>query len=136
MSVIIHKLHGMNPELEDKLRAKGIKDSDDLLMICRSYNNVIDLARALSIDPQAILELAHRADLARIRGIGEAYTGLLEAAGVRSINDLATSCPESLRTQFTRINVERRLVGRVPAQAMVNGWVNKARRLPRVLQAN
>ena len=32
--VIIHKLYGIEPTLETKLKAQGIKDSEDLLRAC------------------------------------------------------------------------------------------------------
>lgn len=131
MGVVIHKLYGIQPGLEARLKARGIKDSEDLLSACRSEADLLELARFAGVDPGLIRRLVHRADLARIRGIGETYTMLLEEAGVATVIDLAASSPEKLREQFTTINSQKRLVGRVPAQAMVNGWVNKAQRLPK-----
>jgi predicted flap endonuclease-1-like 5' DNA nuclease len=133
MTVVLHKLYGVEPTLENKLKERGIKDSEDLLKQCRSSEELSQLAEVTGIEPRVLAQLVHRADLARIRGIGEAYTQLLEAAGVSTLGDLAARCPEDLRDQFTRINSERELVGRVPALAMVNGWVTKAKRLPKTL---
>lgn len=130
MAIVLSRLYGIQPELETKLKLLGIKNSDDLLRFCGSSSTVTELARAVGVEPRMIDQLVHRADLARIRGIGEVYTMLLEEAGVNSIRDLAERCPEDLRSKFTQINSERQLVGRVPALAMVNGWVTKARRLP------
>lgn len=130
MGVIISKLHGIHPELEAKLKARSIKNSEDLLRAYRAYGDINTFAQHVGAETKTIARLVHRADLARIRGIGEAYTGLLEAAGIETIHDLANRCPEELRSQFARINNEQKLVGRVPALAMVNGWVTKARRLP------
>jgi predicted flap endonuclease-1-like 5' DNA nuclease len=133
MTVVLHKLYGVEPALENKLKERGIKDSEDLLKQCRSSDDLRQLAEVTGIEPKVLTQLVHRADLARIRGIGEAYTELLEAAGVSTLDDLAARGPEDLRDQFTRINSERKLVGRVPALAMVNGWVTKAKRLPKTL---
>ncbi len=130
MAVVLSKLYGINPELESKLKALGIKDSNDLLEFFTNGTSVEDLAHTVGAERRVIAQLMHRADLARIRGIGETYTMLLEEAGVSSLTDLAKRSPETLRAQFTNINSERKLVGRVPALAMVNGWVTKARRLP------
>ena len=76
------------------------------------------------------MKLLHRAELARIRGIGETYTMLLEEVGVNTTRELAATAPDDLRVRLTRINTDKKLVGRVPAQAMVNGWVSKAQRMP------
>jgi len=130
MCVIIHKLYGIEPTLEMKLKARGIKDSDDLLLACRTPREAAELAQASGTDVSVLMRLLHRAELARIRGIGETYTMLLEEAGVSTTRDLATAAPDDLRVRLTRINTDKKLVGRVPAQAMVNGWVSKAQRMP------
>ncbi len=134
MSVVIHKLPGVTPTLESKLKGFGIKDSDDLLRLCKSAASIENLAASMGVDTREIARLVHRAELARIRGVGDAYTQLLEAAGVRTVGDLAARCPEDLRDHFNRINGEQKLVGRVPALAMVNGWVMKAQRLHKALE--
>jgi predicted flap endonuclease-1-like 5' DNA nuclease len=130
MSVIIHKLYGVEPTLEAKLKAQGIKDSEDLLRACRTPREAAELSLSSDIEVSVLMRLLHRAELARIRGIGETYTMLLEEAGVNTTRELAAAAPDDLRVRLTRINTDKKLVGRVPAQAMVNGWVSKAQRMP------
>ena len=130
MCVIIHKLYGIEPTMEMRLKARGIKDSEDLLLACRTPRDAAELARSAGTDVSVLMRLLHRAELARIRGIGESYTILLEEAGVSTTRDLAAVAPDDLRATLTRINADKKLVGRVPAQAMVNGWVSKAQRMP------
>ncbi|MCX7707228.1 MAG: DUF4332 domain-containing protein [Anaerolineae bacterium] len=135
MSVVLDKLYGMKPDLGMKLKALGIKDNDDLLHFCKTPADIIELARMTGAEPQEITRLVQRADLARIRGLGTVYMKLLEAAGIQSAADLARYSPEELRERLLSLNQQRRLVGRVPALAMVNGWVAKARRLPTAAEA-
>lgn len=130
MCVIIHKLYGIEPSLEMKLKARGIKDSEDLLRACRTPRDVAELAQSADLEVSVLMKLLHRAELARIRGIGETYTMLLEEAGVSTTRELAATAPDDLRGRLTRINASKKLVGRIPAQAMVNGWVSKAQRMP------
>lgn len=130
MSVIIHKLYGIEPTLEAKLKARGIKDSEDLLQTCRTPREAAELAQASDMEIAVLMKLLHRAELARIRGIGETYTMLLEEVGVSTTRELAATAPDDLRIRLTRANTDKKLVGRVPAQAMVNGWVSKAQRMP------
>jgi predicted flap endonuclease-1-like 5' DNA nuclease len=120
MCVIIHKLYGIEPTLEMKLKSRGIKDSEDLLQACRTPREVAELAQSSGVEISILMKLLHRAELARIRGIGETYTMLLEEAGVNTARDLAAAAPDDLRARLTRINTDKKLVGRVPAQAMVN----------------
>ena len=130
MCVIIHKLYGIEPTLEMKLKAHGIKDSDDLLLACRTSREAAELARSTGTEVSVLMRLLHRAELVRIRGIGETYTMLLEEAGVSTTRDLAAAAPNDLRATLTRVNADKKLVGRIPAQAMVNGWVSRAQRMP------
>ena len=130
MCVIIHKLYGIEPTLEAKLKVRGIKDSEDLLQTCRTPREAVELAQSSDMEIAVLMKLLHRAELARIRGIGETYTMLLEEVGVNTTRELAATAPDDLRVRLTRINANKKLVGRVPAQAMVNGWVIKAQRMP------
>ena len=134
MCVIIHKLYGIEPTLEMRLKSRGIKDSEDLLLACRTPREAAELARSADTEIAVLMRLLHRAEFARIRGIGETYTMLLEEAGVSTTRDLAAVAPNDLRATLTRINADKKLVGRVPAQAMVNGWVSKARRMPSAVE--
>jgi chlorosome envelope protein I len=132
MAVVLTKLYGMDRGLEAKLKAKGVKDTEDLIALVQGSDNLPQLAAELNIDEETLMVLVNRAHLARIRGIGEAYTALLEAAGVKTVSDLAVQSPDDLRTEFEQINESQKLVGRVPALAMVNGWVSKAQKSSRV----
>ncbi|MGQ9489371.1 MAG: DUF4332 domain-containing protein [Anaerolineae bacterium] len=129
MSVVIDKLYGMTPDLGAKLKALSIKNNDDLLQFCKTPADIIELARITGAAPQEITRLVYRADLMRIRGIGDTYIKLLEEAGIESAADLAKHSPEDLRERLINLNYQRRLVDRMPALAMVSGWVAKARRL-------
>ncbi len=83
-------------------------------------------------DRDQLITIYHRADLERIRGIGDAYIVLLEEVGVHSAQDLAVLKPEELRDRLNKVNEEKKLVGRIPALAMVNGWVRRAQYLTAV----
>ena len=129
MSMMLNKLYGMDDEAETKLKARGIKYTDELLTACESISALNELARATGVDRNYLAKLSHRADLERIRGIGDAYIALLEEIGVNSACDLASVSPDELRDRLNKANAEKRLVGRIPAPAMVNGWVKRAQYL-------
>jgi chlorosome envelope protein I len=134
MAVVLAKLYGVERELEARLKAHGIKDSEDLLKLYRGNGDAPQLARDLGLDVETLMCLINRAQLVRIRGIGEAYTMLLEAVGVKSVAQLAQQAPDELRTQLAHVNAMQQLVGRVPALPMVNGWVAKAQKHARKAQ--
>jgi predicted flap endonuclease-1-like 5' DNA nuclease len=129
MTMMLNKLYGMDDDAEARLKAHGIKYTDDLLAACDAADGVEQLAVATGVDREHLVTIYQRADLERIRGIGDAYIVLLEEVGVRNAEDLATMKPEELRDQLNKVNEEKKLVGRVPALAMVNGWVRRAQYL-------
>jgi predicted flap endonuclease-1-like 5' DNA nuclease len=86
------------------------------------------------VDTKAILELANRADLARVKGIGGVYADFMEEAGVDTVKELATRNPENLHAKLVEINNEKKLTERVPTAEMVAEWVTQAKGLPPMLE--
>jgi predicted flap endonuclease-1-like 5' DNA nuclease len=77
-----------------------------------------------------VLELANRADLARIRGIAGVFGDLLEHAGVDTVRELATRNPDNLHAALVETNEREHVAGRLPNAAMVADWVAQAKELP------
>ena len=134
MSVPISKLRGMSPELAAKLREHGIADSDELLNAARTPAGRNELAAKAGAGTEAILELANRADLARIRGIAGIFSDLLEHAGVDTVKELATRNPDNLVETLIQVNEEQALAGRHPYAQEVQSWVAQAKALPRGIE--
>jgi predicted flap endonuclease-1-like 5' DNA nuclease len=131
MTMMLNKLYGMEDDAESRLKACGIKYTDDLLTVCEKTDGLSKLAQVTGVDPNYLATICHRADLERIRGIGDAYIVLLEEVGVLNAKDLAAISPEELRERLNKANEEKKLVGRIPAPAMVSGWVKRAQYLTR-----
>lgn len=129
MTMMLNKLYGMDDQAESRLKALGIKYTDDLLAACNGGSGLEKLAAVTGVDRTYLTTIYHRADLERIRGIGDAYIVLLEEIGVHSATDLAGMQPDELRDRLNKVNEEKKLVGRIPALAMVNGWVRRAQYL-------
>ena len=75
----------------------------------------------------------NRADLSRVKGIGEGYADLLEAAGVDTVPELAQRKPENLYQKLAEVNEAKKLVRQLPTAAKVADWVEHAKGLPRVV---
>ena len=91
----------MSVELGNTLKLHGIGDSDQLLKAALTPAARQDLAKAMGVETTVILELANRADLARVKGIGEVFSDLLEQAGVDS-ERVGESAPGPLVCQAGR----------------------------------
>ena len=81
-----------------------------------------------------ILEWVNLSDLARVKGIGEEYSDLLEEAGVDTVAELSQRMPETLYQKMVEINQAKKLVRKIPTQADVKSWVEQAKKLPRAVE--
>ena len=86
------------------------------------------------ISGKLLLKWINRADLARVKGIGEEYADLLELAGVDTVPALARRNAENLhKTLLEAAAANKNVVRRVPAATEVVKWVTAAKELPRVV---
>ncbi len=134
MAVLIGKLRGMSYDLEAKLLERGLRTTDQFLEVARTPAGRKELAEYGVVDPQVILELANRADLARVDGIGGVFSDLLEHAGVDTVKELATRRPDNLYATLVETNAGKRFAGRAPTRNAVESWVAQAKTLPPVLE--
>jgi predicted flap endonuclease-1-like 5' DNA nuclease len=134
MAIPIKKLRGMTPELEGDLHMRGIYHTGHLLAASCTPADRQLLGEQVGVAPQAILELANRADLSRIWGVAGVYADLLEQAGVDTVRELAGRKPDHLHAKLVEVNAESKLAGRLPSRKMVGNWISQAQELPRGLQ--
>lgn len=136
MAIPLNKLVGMNPELEAKLNQQRIHDSDQLLDACRTPEARKELGKHCGMSARKILDLADRADLARIHGVGGVLSDLLEhIPGVKTVADLAKQRPAQLHHALEELIEEKKvkLVGRVPSLDLVKDWIKQAKAIEKVL---
>jgi len=134
MAIATRKLRGITDDLVTKLKERGLKDSDQLLELAKTPVGRDELAKAVGATAAEILELVNRADLARIKGIGQVFSDLLEQAGVDTVKELARRVPENLHARLVEVNAEKKLAGRIPTLDMVKDWVAQAKELPKMLE--
>lgn len=134
MSLTLGELKGINEVLINLLKAQGLIDSDTLLDATRTPSGRKQLAETIGVDKAIILELANRADLARIKGIGRVYSDLMEEAGVDTVKELAKRVPGNLHAKLVEINSIRQLTQRPPSADQVAGFVEQAKSLPAMLE--
>lgn len=129
----IDKIEGIGPAYAAKLTAAGIKTTDHLLQRAAAPKGREELAAATGLTTKQILEWANMADLMRIKGVGEEYSDLLEAAGVDTVKELKTRNAENLTVAMAKVNEEKKLVRVVPSLSQVKAWIEQAKELPTVL---
>lgn len=133
MSYPIIEIEGIGPAYAAKLGEQGIKTTADYLEHAKDPKGRKALAEATGIDDSRILRWANMADLMRIKGVGEEYSELLEAAGVDTVKELKHRKPENLAAKMAEVNETKKLVRQVPSESQVAKWVEQAKELPAVL---
>jgi predicted flap endonuclease-1-like 5' DNA nuclease len=129
----INQIEGIGAIYSQKLEEAGIGTTEKLLEEGAFPKGRKEIAEKTGVSEKRVLRWANMADLFRIKGIGEEYADLLEAAGVDTVPELSQRNPDNLRKKLAEINEEKKLVRRVPTQVEVGGWVEQAKQLPRAL---
>jgi predicted RecB family nuclease len=112
-----------------KLKKLGIRTTDALLEAAHTAKGRKDLSAKTGISEQQLLEWANFCDYMRIPGMGKAKTGLLRAAGVTTVRELALRNPSRLAESMKDVNIRRKLVHVLPSEKSVEQIIQKARKL-------
>jgi predicted flap endonuclease-1-like 5' DNA nuclease len=126
-------IEGIGEVYAQKLRDKGVTTTEALLEQGATPNGRKDLAEKTGISDRLILKWVNRADLFRVKGIGEQYSDLLAEAGVETVLELAQRRADHLHQKLTETNEAKNLVRVVPGPEQVAEWVEQAHKLPRVV---
>lgn len=125
----IDAIEGIGHKHATKLRKARVRTTEALLKLGATKRGRKQLADATGIPERQILEWVNRADLMRIKGVGEEYSDLLEASGVDTVKELRRRNAANLLTAMIEINRKKDLVRRLPTEAMVQRWVDHAKDL-------
>src|SRR6201987_5248764 len=96
MTYPISEIEGMSAFAASKLKSLGIRTTDALLEAARTVKGRKTLAVKTGIGEQQLLEWANFSDYMRIPGMGKAKVGLVRAAGVATVRELALRNPGRL----------------------------------------
>ena len=133
MSYDMDYIEGVGPVYAEKLKAVGVDTPKALLERGATPRGRQEIAAATGISDKLILRWVNHVDLYRIKGIGSEYADLLEMAGVDTVVELATRNPANLYQRLVSVNMEKRLVRKVPFPSQVEGWIEQAKQLPRMV---
>jgi predicted flap endonuclease-1-like 5' DNA nuclease len=129
MNATISDLKGLQPEVKTKLESEGIGTTTQFLEHTRTQQQRTELAHKVGTTPVAIKELANRADLMRVHGIGGDYSNLLEEAGVSSCRELQHRVPEKLHAMLEAIHTDKKIGHRTPTLVQTTQWITEAKAL-------
>jgi predicted flap endonuclease-1-like 5' DNA nuclease len=130
MSYPITDIEGIEPEAAATLKSAGIRTTERLLEAAKNPKGRRALSEKTGIDEKRILRWANMADRMRIKGVGEEYAELLQAAGVDTVRELKYRNPCNLAKAMAQANAKRKLVRVLPSEKAVVRWIEQAKKLP------
>lgn len=129
----VRKIEGIGPANANKLGQNGIATTEALLAAGASKKGREQLSSDTGLSEGLILEWVNRADLMRVKGVGEEYSDLLEQAGVDTVKELRHRRADNLHKAMLETNEQKRLVRRAPSLSQVERWVAEAKELPPII---
>lgn len=133
MSRSIEDLKTIGPGVAASFKSAGIRSTGKLLRAAKDPKGRKALAAKTGLDEKCILRSANMADRMRIKGIGEDYAVLLEAAGVDTVRELTYRNPRNLAKAMADANTKRKLVQLLPSEKAIERWIEHAKRLDLVI---
>ena len=127
-------IEGIGEHYAEKLAQARIGSTQGLLKRCSTRRGRNDVARQCGVSTKKLLDFVNRADLFRIRGVGEEYSDLLEASGVDTVPELAVRNAQHLHERMICVNDKKHLVRRPPARKQISNWIQQAKTLDRAIE--
>ena len=127
-------IEGIGPSYGEKLQAAGITTTDDLLKQCCTPKERQRLAETTDISEKLILRWTNQADLFRVKGVGEEYADLLEAAGVDTVVELGQRNATNLYAKMSEVNEAKKLTRQIPAESQISDWIEQAKTMERMVE--
>ena len=129
MTYPIEDLKTIGPGVAALFKSAGIRSTGRLLRCAKDPKGRKRLAEKTGLDEKCILRSANMADRMRIKGVGEDYAVLLEAAGVDTVRELKYRNPRNLAKAMADANTKRKLVQLLPSEKAIGRWIEHAKRL-------
>lgn len=128
-SLPIGKLRGVTLSLRARLKQRGITRTEHLLAHVSTPQARERLAGLLDIGVADLERLVHRADLARINGVGAVFGDMLEVLGLDTTAHLAEQETGQLHEALFELNRRERWARRSPTYEEVGDWIRQAKAL-------
>lgn len=129
MTYPLSEIEGLSAYSATKLKSQGIRTTEALLEAARTVKGRKTLSAKTGISEQQLLEWANISDYMRIPGMGKAKVGLVRAAGVATVRELAYRNPSRLAQSMKDANVKRKIVRVLPSEKSVELLIEQARKL-------
>jgi hypothetical protein len=125
---------GIDLEYISKLEAVRIRYTGQILSVGKTPQSRADLSARVGIPEEAVLELVKLSDLARLPGVKGIRARLYYAAGVDTVEKLASFEPQALLDLTAEFVQKSGFEGIAPLPKEVSSTISNARLLPTVVE--
>lgn len=130
----IDDIRSLSHKEATRLRKAGVRTTDSLLRRAATRSGRAELSDQTDLPTADLLKWVNVADLMRIKGIGGEYAELLALCGVNTVRELRRRNSIALTAKILSVNGRKDLVRRLPTEAMVESWVQRAGELNQVVK--
>lgn len=127
------EVEGIGEVYAKMLSEAGFSTTEALLEKGATAKGRKEIAAESGISEKLALRWVNHVDLFRVKGVGEEYADLLEAAGVDTAPELAQRNAENLVEKLAEANEKQKRVRQLPGHSQVSQWIESAKSLPRVI---
>lgn len=129
----LEDIEGIGAKAAAALKKIGIDTQEEMLEKGARPAARRRIASESGLSYKRLLGWLNRADLARVKGVGEEYADLLESSGCNTVPQLARRNPTRLYQKMVAVNESKKLVRAVPSEKVVAKWVEQAGEMTRAL---
>lgn len=130
----IDEIRSLSHKDATRLRKAGVRTTEALLRRAATRSGRAELSDATDLATADLLRWVNVADLMRIKGIGGEYAELLSLCGVNTVKELRRRNEVALTAKIMSVNGRKDLVRRLPTEAMVESWIERAGRIDQVVK--
>ena len=122
MNYKLSNLKGIDQDQVEQLRRLHIETTSDLMDVWNDPARMTTVAAGAGITDEQLRALVSMARMARMKGVGPKYVGLLVAAGVIGRRSLSKHTPETLVKHLGEVSAAADMKGPMPTLGEVQEW--------------
>ena len=126
----IQEIEGIGREYIEILQSVGITSTDDLLAAGGTRRGRRDLVKQTKIGESLIIKWVHLCNLFRLDAFASQDAGLLQAAGISTLQELRRSNATILEKILMQANERLKMTREAPSIQELNDWIEQAKKLP------
>ena len=129
----VEEIEGIGKGYGGRLRKMGIATTMQLLEKGINPATLTEIAKKVGIEEFVVRSWISMADLIRVPGIRGQFGELMEASGIKTVQQLAAENTAALTSKMAEVNAKEHRTRTDPTTEMVGDWIKGAQKLSRII---